>query len=91
MMVMKVSDNGKGIPDELKELIFDKFYQAENQALRKPKGSGLGLAISRRIVLLHSGHIYAETNEGGGAVFVVKLPLDKVNTDIHEQKSIDSG
>lgn len=91
MLVMKVSDNGKGIPDELKELIFDKFYQAENQALRKPKGSGLGLAISRRIVLLHSGHIYAETNEGGGAVFVVKLPLDKVNTDIHEQKSIDSG
>lgn len=73
--VLEVADNGLGIESGLKEMVFEKFYQARNQTLRKPKGSGLGLAISRRIAELHQGTLELFDEEGGGALFVLKVPL----------------
>ncbi|MDX1903463.1 MAG: sensor histidine kinase [Thermonemataceae bacterium] len=52
-----VCDDGKGVPPNLEEAIFEKFFQAENQNIRKPKGSGLGLAISKKIIQYHQGLI----------------------------------
>lgn len=69
-----VSDNGKGIPAELQELIFDKFFQAKNQTIQKPTGSGLGLAICKRIVEMHLGRIFVESISPQGAKFVFTLP-----------------
>ncbi|MCS6795887.1 MAG: cell wall metabolism sensor histidine kinase WalK, partial [Raineya sp.] len=59
-----VLDDGKGVPVELKEAIFEKFFQAENQNIRKPKGSGLGLAISKKIIQYHKGTIGVEQEQG---------------------------
>lgn len=59
-----VFDDGKGVPAELREAIFEKFFQAENQTIRKPKGSGLGLAICKKIILYHKGSIGVERKEG---------------------------
>lgn len=59
-----VLDDGKGVPSELKEAIFEKFFQAENQNIRKPKGSGLGLAISKKIIQYHKGVIGVEQEQG---------------------------
>ena len=70
-----VMDNGKGVPEELRELIFDKFFQAKNQTIQKPIGSGLGLAICKRIVEMHGGRIYVEPILPQGAKFVFTLPL----------------
>lgn len=70
-----VSDNGKGVPEELYELIFDKFFQAKNQTIQKPIGSGLGLAICKRIVEMHQGRIYVEQVLPQGAKFVFTLPF----------------
>ncbi|WP_114783398.1 sensor histidine kinase [Botryobacter ruber] len=72
---VSVSDNGSGIAPEHQEQIFDKFYQARHQALRKPEGSGLGLAISRKIVESHQGHIWVESEPGKGARFSFILPV----------------
>ncbi len=69
-----VEDNGKGIPAELHELIFDKFFQAKNQTLKKPQGSGLGLAISKKIIEMHNGKIWVESEEDKGARFIFTLP-----------------
>jgi Na+/proline symporter/signal transduction histidine kinase len=69
-----VMDNGKGIPVELRELIFDKFFQAKNQTIQKPTGSGLGLAICKRIVEMHQGRIFVEPISPQGAKFVFTLP-----------------
>jgi len=69
-----VADNGKGIPAELHELIFDKFFQARNQTLQKPVGSGLGLAICQKIIGLHNGRIWVENNDPAGARFIFTLP-----------------
>lgn len=69
-----VEDNGPGVPDGLEELIFDKFFQAKHQTLRKPEGSGLGLAISRKIAELHGGKIFVQSGNSQGACFIFALP-----------------
>ncbi|TGD80543.1 sensor histidine kinase [Hymenobacter wooponensis] len=70
-----VEDNGKGIDPEFHQLIFDKFFQARNQTMRKPEGSGLGLAITKKIVELHAGRIWVESQPEQGARFSFELPL----------------
>ncbi len=74
-MQLTVTDNGKGIDPAYHTLIFDKFFQARNQSVRKPEGSGLGLAITKKIVELHLGTISVESAATCGAVFRVTLPL----------------
>ncbi len=69
-----VSDNGRGINPEDIDNIFDKFYQSNNQNIKKPLGSGLGLAISRQIIEHHKGKIWAENNKDGGACLIFTLP-----------------
>ena len=69
-----VEDNGRGIPGDLHELIFDKFFQARNQTLKKPEGTGLGLAICKKIIEMHRGKIWVESEEGKGSRFIFTLP-----------------
>jgi len=71
-----VQDNGKGIAPEFHQLIFDKFFQARHQTMRKPEGSGLGLAITRKIVELHAGRIWVESQPDQGAKFFFELPVE---------------
>lgn len=72
---LSVRDNGPGVPESERERIFERFRQAHG-AIRTPGGgAGLGLAISRRIVEQHGGEIWVEPAAGGGARFVVRLPL----------------
>ncbi|WP_299825109.1 sensor histidine kinase [uncultured Pontibacter sp.] len=72
---VNVADNGKGIEPEAQKQIFDKFYQARNQNLRKPEGSGLGLAISKQIIESHQGRLWVESEPGSGARFSFVLPV----------------
>ena len=72
-----VKDNGKGIQEEYQQLVFEKFFQARNQTIRKPKGSGLGLAICKKIVELHGGEISVLSESGKGATFVFTIPILK--------------
>ncbi len=71
-----ISDNGPGLPAGAEERIFDKFYRASSTA-DGGRGSGLGLAICRAIIKAHSGTIVAANRPGGGAEFVIRLPLPK--------------
>jgi Na+/proline symporter/signal transduction histidine kinase len=70
-----VYNNGRAVNDEELESIFDKFYQSQNQNIKKPIGSGLGLAISRQIIEMHNGKIWAENIETGGVKFIFTLPI----------------
>ncbi|MDO6389668.1 ATP-binding protein [Pontibacter sp. BT731] len=72
---VNVVDNGKGIDPEFHKQIFDKFYQAQNQNIRKPEGSGLGLAISKKIIESHQGRIWVESEAGKGSRFSFVLPV----------------
>ena len=71
---VNISDNGKGVKPELQKVIFEKFFQAKNQTIRKPKGSGLGLAISKKIIELHEGRIWVENGDDKGARFCFTIP-----------------
>ncbi|MBX3664568.1 MAG: sensor histidine kinase [Burkholderiales bacterium] len=71
--VLEVEDNGAGIPEEVRELVFDRFYRAEGAA---GDGCGLGLAIVREIAHLHGGRTFARSSPGGrGTVMAVEFPL----------------
>ena len=70
-----VKDNGKGVPEEDIDYIFDKFYQSKNQNTIKPEGSGLGLAISKQIIRKHNGEIWVKKGKKVGATFGFKLPF----------------
>ncbi len=72
---VSISNNGQTIPSEMQGLIFDKFYQTEDQTVKKPKGSGLGLAICRRIVELHRGRIWVESSPERPTTFYFTLPI----------------
>ena len=75
-LAISIIDNGKGIKKENLSQIFDKFFQARDQTLKKPKGTGLGLSITKKIVELHEGSIEVESTWEEGARFTVKLPID---------------
>jgi len=77
-VTLSVVDEGRGIPDEMLETIFDRFQQVEAADSRQKGGSGLGLAICRTIVLQHAGRIWAERNPGSGSTFRVFLPYKPV-------------
>ncbi len=74
MVIIRVHDNGPGIPDEEKDKIFERFYRLDDSRARDTGGTGLGLAIAREAILLHGGEISVENSPEGGSVFVISLP-----------------
>ena len=71
-LVVSVTDNGIGIPDDQRELVFERFHRAHDRGYQ---GTGLGLAICRNIAERHGGSIHAEPGPGAvGTTFVVRLP-----------------
>jgi two-component system OmpR family sensor kinase len=72
--VLEVRDHGEGIPKELRQKVFERFFRADNSRNRDTGGSGLGLAIVSTIVAQHGGTIEALETPGGGATFRVTLP-----------------
>jgi two-component system phosphate regulon sensor histidine kinase PhoR len=72
-----VKDEGIGIPAEVQEKIFDKFFRVDNSDRRLVGGTGLGLALVREIVSAHGGRVWCESSPGKGSTFYVILPVAK--------------
>ncbi len=81
-ILLKVVDEGRGIPTEKLDSIFDRFQQVEPSDARQKGGTGLGLAICRSIVQQHSGSIWAQRNLGVGTTLYVMLPRTARSSDI---------
>lgn len=75
---VSIYNNGKNIDPEDTETIFEKFYQSENQNIRKPVGSGLGLAISRQIIDRHEGRIWVTNHSPEGVTFTFAIPIQNI-------------
>jgi two-component system OmpR family sensor kinase len=73
-VIFEVRDQGEGIPKQLRNKVFERFYRADNSRNRETGGSGLGLSIVSTIISRHEGEIVADETEGGGATFRVTLP-----------------
>lgn len=72
-VIIKVSDTGNGIPEDILPHVFDRFFKMD--VPNKQQGSGLGLAIAKEIILSHKGEIWAESEVGKGSTFYISLPL----------------
>ncbi len=70
-----VQDSGPGIPAGQLEAVFDRFFQGPQGYAGDGQGTGIGLALTRELVQLHGGLVRAESPPGGGATFVVEIPL----------------
>ncbi|MFE6965964.1 ATP-binding protein [Agromyces sp. NPDC057679] len=73
--MIEVVDHGEGIPPQIREKIFQRFWRADTSRTRETGGSGLGLAIVSSIVAAHNGAVDVVETPGGGATFRVMLPL----------------
>ena len=73
--MLDVIDHGPGVPPQIREKIFQRFWRADTSRTRETGGSGLGLAIVSGIVAAHKGEVTVLETPGGGATFRVTLPL----------------
>ncbi len=87
-LVIEVSDNGPGIPEEKLEEVFAPFYRLEASRSLETGGHGLGLAIARAIVRGHGGDIRLKNRPGGGLTAAISIPLadDMATQDDTQQK-----
>ena len=72
---IKISDSGIGIPENQKEMIFSKFFRADNNFNAYANGSGLGLSIVKDIIDAHGGKVWLKSEEGKGSEFFISLPI----------------
>jgi two-component system sensor histidine kinase CiaH len=75
LILMQVTDNGPGIPDDEKKKVFDKFYRVGNEATRTTKGTGLGLYLCRKIAADHNASIRITDHAPAGSTFTVSFTV----------------
>lgn len=86
---IEVIDHGEGVPEQIREQIFQRFWRADTSRTRETGGSGLGLSIVASIVDLLHGTVEVHDTPGGGATFRVSLPLAD-RRDVHEHALIET-
>jgi len=85
VLVIKVIDNGKGIPETEKDKVFDRFYQIEKASNRNnPEGTGIGLSIVKEFVQMHHGEIHVDSIPDLETTFTIQLPLGNEHYTIEE-------
>lgn len=73
-VVVKITDHGEGMSEDVLKYIFEKFYQGDQSRL--VEGNGLGLALVKRIIDISNGEIHVDSKEGEGSCFTVTLPYE---------------
>ena len=91
VMEIKVSDTGKGIPEEEQSKIFDRFYQAEVNLKKEGSGTGIGLAHARELLELMHGTIEVKSTAGKGSTFTVRIPVGREHLNENEYTIADAG
>lgn len=79
-MRVEVSDQGAGIPPQLREQVFEPFFRIDKSRSRQLGGAGLGLSLVRAIAARHEGGVWVEEAQGGGSCFVMQLPCAENGT-----------
>jgi signal transduction histidine kinase/CheY-like chemotaxis protein/signal transduction protein with GAF and PtsI domain len=75
-LIITVEDTGIGIAAENHNIIFDAFRQVDGSSIREFGGTGLGLAIAKKLITMHNGHIWVESETGKGSAFHILLPVE---------------
>lgn len=83
-VAVSVSDQGIGIPKELQDRIFEKFYRIDARENKEVYGHGLGLYFARKLIEAHGGHISVESERGKGSTFTFTLPVAREMANVTE-------
>src|SRR5206468_8692734 len=86
-ILIKVEDNGWGIPEQSHDQIFSKFFRAQNIAKRETTGTGLGLYLVKGLTEALSGKIWFKSKEGEGTKFYVTVPKVRTVVKRHSEKT----
>lgn len=78
---VKIQDSGVGIPEDVQDKVFERFYRVDKARSRETGGSGLGLALTRSAILLHRGSIKLYSKEKEGTTFTIRIPLNYVGQE----------
>ena len=89
--VIEVADNGPGVPPEIADKVFERFFRADDSRTRASGGAGLGLAIVAAIAAAHGGHADLDSSPGEGSRFRIVLPLAAVAPDTETTSSPSSS
>lgn len=90
--VLQVVDHGPGIPEAVRERVFDRFFRADEARDRAKGSTGLGLSIVAAIAASHHGTITVDETPGGGATFTLRLPLEATGATQHSpDPSVDAA
>ena len=88
---LQVNDQGRGIPKDKLESIFERFQQVDASDSREKGGTGLGLAICRTIIMQHGGKIWAESMPGKGSTFHIELPMAETSAQSYGTQLSDGA
>ncbi|MGN0736289.1 MAG: DUF4118 domain-containing protein [Anaerovoracaceae bacterium] len=77
--VVRIADDGPGIPDDAKKRVFDMFYSGANKVADSRRSLGLGLALCKSIITVHGGKITVEDNKPHGTIFSFTLPAEEAH------------
>jgi signal transduction histidine kinase len=87
---VRVRDTGPGIAPADQGKIFEEFQQADNSATKRKGGTGLGLSIAKRIIEMHGGRIWVESDLGKGSTFAFAIPA-RVERQVSNEQQMHSG
>ncbi|MBX2877486.1 MAG: tetratricopeptide repeat protein [Saprospiraceae bacterium] len=88
---LSVSDTGIGIAEDMREKIFDRFYQVDSSHTRAYEGTGIGLALTKELVELFEGEIEVDSQEGQGSVFTVSIPIQLLDAAVVPHSAITTA
>ncbi len=93
---ISVKDTGIGIPEDMCNLIFDRFTQVDTSLKRTNEGSGIGLALVKSLVEMHEGNISVKSKLGEGSEFIIRLPdltipesNEQISSSLLDEKNIN--
>lgn len=78
-IVLRVIDKGMGVPDDVKDRLFSRFFRADNARKQRPDGTGIGLYLAKKIIDGHQGKVVFESTLGKGSTFGFRLPIKKLS------------
>lgn len=93
-LLIRVMDSGIGIPEEKKDIIFDRFRQVDRLLTRNHEGSGIGLSLVKSLVEMHEGRISVKSNKGIGTEFIIEFPikiLEKIEYKYDDRNSFQQN